>query len=122
MTIKILESGEIKTLTMIDPATGVDGVVDFVYNNGGTANFVYYDETGQYETEQADFDWWSKVISDHSTLAARIFSSSDPETLRAVLDGSGCYNMDLEDQASAANSALDEVLRDGDEGGVLLYG
>lgn len=100
------------TLSLIDPETGVDWVKDFIGNYGAFNDdqFVWEETHGVYFAAQDTYDWWAKVIADHSELSIRIEglkSSVDPEeVLQVVSQAADC---DLEDMADRVNHTLDEV-------------
>lgn len=109
MKIKIVETGEIETLSMMQPGNGCDWSEDFIGNAGGfEKDFVYDHETGIYTAEQETFNWWDKVVSAHRALEERIYDLKQEHGSDAVHEAIGdAGNTDLEDMPAAINAALD---------------
>lgn len=108
MKVIIQESGESKTLSIIDARTGVDYIADFVAD--GLSDFLVDEESGEYSCDTATFSWWEKVCADHAALDARIqalISEHGQYEVQGVVDGAG--SVDLEYQAATVNQALDEA-------------
>ncbi|MEN1990218.1 hypothetical protein [Paenibacillus hubeiensis] len=102
-----------RTLSLIDPSTGVDWVKDFIGNYDGfnDGQFVWEETQGVYLATQDTYDWWAKVIGDQAVLAERIQNIKTQildvdEVDRIVSESSDC---DLEDMALRVNAALDEA-------------
>ena len=60
MKLKIKETGEIKTLTLIDPLTGCDWAQELLEDN--FAGLTYDNVTGMYLIDKEEFDWWEPRI------------------------------------------------------------
>ena len=66
LNVKIKETGDTETLSLIDPKTGCNYIADFIGNTGA-----FYREFERIEDEngtyylitQDDYDWWSNVIA-----------------------------------------------------------
>lgn len=107
MQVKV--AGEMRELSLIDPDSGVDFVVDFIGNNGGLDSFVYNGD--EYECTRDTFDWWKKVIDDQQRLIDRIFDLKEEIGSVFVNDAlESIPDCDLEDHAAVVNDALDEAL------------
>lgn len=118
MQVKVIETGEVKTLGLIDPDSGVDFVQDFVGNGGGFENkdFVYNHEDDVFEATAQAFGWWNQVISDQQELVYRIDKLKEEhgsDAVNEVLELVGGH--DLEDDAAVVNAALDEAFGEEDE-------
>ena len=118
MQVKVIETGEVKTLGLIDPDSGVDFVQDFVGNGGGFENkdFVYNHEDDVFEATAQAFGWWNQVISDQQELVYRIDELKEEhgsDAVNEVLESVGGH--DLEDDAAVVNAALDEAFGEEDE-------
>lgn len=112
MDITIKETGESKTLSIIDPRTGVNWVQDFIGNTGALndGQFRYDDETGSYECTQETYDWWVKVADEHETLSSRIEELAADYGREAVETVVLSVNAnDLETEPAMINQALDEA-------------
>lgn len=59
MKIIIKETSVTETLSIIDPKTGIDYILDFIGNTGAFADnqFNYDEEFDAYICDQATFDW-----------------------------------------------------------------
>ena len=107
--MQVRVNGEMRELSLIDPDSGVDFVVDFIGNNGGLDSFVYNGD--EYECAQDTFDWWKKVIDDQQRLIDRIFDLKEEIGSVFVNDAlESIPDCDLEDHAAVVNAALDEAL------------
>lgn len=118
MQVKVIETGDVKTLRLIDPDSGVDFVQDFVGNGGGFENkdFVYNHEDDVFEATAQAFNWWNQVISDQQELVDRISELKEEhgsDAVNEVLESVGGH--DLEDDAAVVNAALDEAFGEEDE-------
>jgi hypothetical protein len=101
-----------KTLSIIDPKTGIDYIQDFIGNTGALIDgqFNYDDDQDVYICDQNTFDWWCKVASDNQILENRIYELTKEhgsEAVYAVIYDAGTN--DLEDHAAYVNQALDQA-------------
>ncbi|WP_338709230.1 hypothetical protein [Paenibacillus amylolyticus] len=113
INVVIVGTSTFQTLSLIDPNTGVDWVKDLIGNFNGfnDGQFVWDESQGAYLATQETYDWWTKVLSDHSALTERIaevknLTNKVEEVDQIVWAASDC---DLEDQATRVNAALDEA-------------
>lgn len=107
--MQVRVNGEMRELSLIDPDSGVDCVVDFIGNNGGLDSFVYNGD--EHECSKDTFDWWKKVIDDQQKLVDRIFDLKEEIGSVFVNDAlESIPDCDLEDHAAVVNAALDEAL------------
>ena len=109
MNVFIKETKQIKTLSIIDPKTGVDWIRDFIGNHEN-GQFTYDDELDVFICDQENFNWWEKVVDDNQTLAYKkqeLIEKYGYDAIYKAIDGEGC--VDLEDYASCINQVLDEV-------------
>lgn len=105
MTIKITETGCTETLSLIDPATGLDYIVDFV---DGALDWDADAET--YVCDQETYDWWSEVVADNQALNERIYqlvAEIGRDAVDAAIRSVGA--VELADFAYLANCALDDI-------------
>jgi len=109
MKVIIKETGAKEELCIIDPKTGCDYIADFIGNVGGFRDFEYNEDEDAYETTMATFSWWEKVVSDNQALDYRIADMKEQHGADAVNDVISGVSVDLEDHASAVNTALDEA-------------
>lgn len=100
-----------KTLSIIDPKTGIDYIQDFIGNTGALIDGQFnYDDQDVYICDQNTFDWWCKVASDNQILENRIYELTKEhgsEAVYAVIYDAGTN--DLEDHAAYVNQALDQA-------------
>jgi hypothetical protein len=112
-TIKIIETGAIETLTLIDRRSGCDCFSDFasvgdweleVDEDG--------DETGRYLLSQHDYNWWAKVTDATQDMNDRIddlkeeYPDSYDEIDQLVAEAADGH--ELEDVPGVVTEALDE--------------
>lgn len=112
MKIIIKEKSENKTLSIVDPRSGVDYILDFIGNAGAFVDgqFKQDDERDAYICDQATFDWWDAVVTANQALNDRINALAqehDYETVYKVIYAAG--SVDLEDHAANVNQALNEA-------------
>ena len=108
MKLYIKESGSIETLSIIDPKTGCDYIFDFVGNTGALEREFEKTDKADFVVNQADYDWWAKVVADNQALEFRIAELVEEcgyDRVMTALQGVSC---DLEDYACAAHTALNE--------------
>lgn len=112
MQIIINETGATETLTMINPDSGVDCVVDFIGNTGALANgeIVWDDDHGTYRCDQNTYDWWERVIAAHEAMEQRIdeleIEHGKDTVQKAIGNSAEC---DLEDVPTYVNRALNDA-------------
>ncbi len=109
MKIIIKETGAKEELCIIDPNTGCNYIADFIGNAGGFRDFEYNEGEDAYETTMDAFIWWEKVISDNQELDYRLANLKEQHGAEVVNDVISGVSVDLEDHASAMNTALDEA-------------
>jgi hypothetical protein len=107
MNVKIEETGEIKTLSVIDPETGDDCAGDYIE----TYQLPHDDDIGCYVTCQKFFDFWEKVAKDNQALLYRLSDLrkryGKDEVSKAI--GVSDEVMFVVEFASSVNEALDEA-------------
>jgi hypothetical protein len=109
LQIKISDTGESATLSIINPQNGVDYIGDFVGNSGALIDgqFIHDGDSG-YICTQSTFDWWQNVVSDCQQLEERLHQLTNnhgAEAVRLAIGWAGAC--DLEDYAARVNQALD---------------
>jgi hypothetical protein len=63
MSVVIRETGERRTLSCVDPATGVDWAGELIGNSGAVGDYVDYDSAaGVYVMSHDDYIWWAEYI------------------------------------------------------------
>lgn len=122
MQVKIIESGEIVELRVIDASSGVNWIGDLIGDLGayGSAADGFFeneidadgDETGIYLAESETVAWWQRVIA----------NIEQADEMRQELIDQGLYydnieqindagaSLDLEDQAPAEIAAMQAIL------------
>lgn len=108
MDIKIIETGEIMELTIIDPKSGCDWTSDLTGNDED----IKFDEDGNRICDQKTFDWWEDLISRYQAADDRYYeliTSLDDDAKEALEMAvnvvAGC---DLENYPEFLSSVLDE--------------
>ena len=74
MNCYINELKQIKTLTLINPETNIDFIIDFMSNFGALTDgqFVFDEALDAYVCTQEIFEWWDEVIDENQALEYRI--------------------------------------------------
>lgn len=113
MNIKIEETGEIKSLSIVD-RNGTDWTQDLLGNAGALSDgqFVAQDD-GTYLADQDTYDWWDKYIQDHRQTETDIDNLATELDIDrqiivdCVVEHQSGYDMDQE--RDAALQAMDEI-------------
>ena len=110
--MRVLVSGKIEVLELIDPKSGVNCAADIIGNYGGFVDgqFVYNEDADAYDCTPEVYEWWKRVLADHQALENRIAELVEEygsDAVYAVMNRVGGY--DLEDQPAAIHAALDEA-------------
>lgn len=114
MTVRIIETNEIKELGIIDPVSCMDYVTDFIGNTGAMndGQFTWYEDDDLYEVSREDLEWWENVIEAYqkSDFAQYNFKQNlDSEDRYSfendILNACSC---DLEDMAECMNNVVEE--------------
>lgn len=82
LNVLIKETNEVKTLSIIDPKTGIDYIGDFIGNTGAFGREfekIEHDEA-EYQTSEGDFEWWENVVKITQEADNLIFENSDKIT------------------------------------------
>jgi len=113
MKIMIKETSVAKTLSIIDPNSGVDFIKDFVGNTGAfiDGQFQWDEDRDCYVCDQDTFDWWDTVVTDVQSLDYRIHelvAEHGSEAVNDIVHEAAAY-VDLEDHAATVNEALNEA-------------
>ena len=120
MNIIIEKTCENKTLSIIDPDSGVDYIADFIGNHGALSDgqFTWDDERGAYVCDQDTFDWWDAVVKANQALDDRIHDLVQEHGVEKVYEvaneagGIGCFTTPSSvvfEVAANVNQALDEA-------------
>lgn len=67
MKVRIIESGKMEELVIVDPRTGMEWADDFIGNTGALndGQFAWTENDDLYEVSQDNFDWWEKVMAEY---------------------------------------------------------
>lgn len=111
MKIIIKETSAVETLSIIDPKSGVDYILDFIGNTGALIDdrFEWDEERDAHVCDQETFDWWDTVVTANQSLDDRIrelVKEHGSEAVYEVIHAAG--SVDLEEHAANVNQALDE--------------
>lgn len=102
--ITIKETGEVKELCLIDPATGVNWVADFI--NGRN---VERGEDGESVMTADGYKWWSEIITAHQAIENRKHELRERGINVDAALTEADIQCDLEDEASLVNALLDTL-------------
>lgn len=78
LRVKIIETGEIKTLSIIDPRTNTDfHTADVIYNEGGfeSGDFISIGD-GMYSCTQYAYEYWEDQLAKLESIEKRIYKTS----------------------------------------------
>ncbi|MCK5612886.1 hypothetical protein KAR91_64025 [Candidatus Pacearchaeota archaeon] len=99
MEIKIKETGEIESLGIVDPKTGVNWINDLMGNHNALPD--NDDVTGYYSMSQTDFDWWDDLVSRLSAAEDQynnLLNYIDDKNYENLQSDYESINCDLEDR------------------------
>ena len=115
MDIRIKETGERKTLSIVDASNGMDWTADLIGNYGGLddGQFVCDDYNGYYECDQDTYDWWHDLMTRYEATDNALYNyrQSLDDDGESVLDKNinlEC-GVDLENMPEAFLSAIEET-------------
>lgn len=115
MKMIINETGEHKTLSIIDQATGVDWANDLIGNSGAIGEYINYDEDAEaYRIDHDNYDWWADYIdtleADEAELAG-LRENYDSDTIQAALNEAFAGINDYDDHHGAYQAAFAAIRR-----------
>lgn len=114
LTLKIKETQETKTLSLIDPKTGVDWISDYIGNTCDMTNgaLTYDAESDIYHISQDDFDYWADMVSMRDAVDNRMYDMhlSDDEK-QCVNNYLHACCPEFGDECSIITSALNNIER-----------
>jgi len=104
MEITIKETGEVKELHLIDPATGVDWVADFISGRN-----IEDGDNGEEIMTADDYAWWQEIIAAHQAIEHRKHELRERgiDVNAALIEAD--IQCDLEDEAGLVNALLDAL-------------
>jgi len=94
MNVKIIETGKMEELSLIDPKNNVDWATDFISDGGNK-----HDDDGNTLMSQSDFDFWSDACDKQQTIDDYLYSldaSKSEELYNRILQAVDGYP-DMED-------------------------
>lgn len=99
MKIKIIETGKIEELNIIDPKSGVNWINDLMGNHGALPE--YDEDSDYYLMSLNDFEWWDNLIDAYQSADNRhhdLLSRLDEKSLNNfVVEIEDNTAVDLED-------------------------
>lgn len=117
MQVKIIETGEIVAIRVID-ANGTNWIDDLIGNHdaigpAADGKFEWSEESGCHQTNAATVAWWQRVTANFERAEAlraelRERGLLDEEAIADIQAEAG--NLDLEDQAPAEIEAMQDIL------------
>lgn len=120
MNIKINETGEIKTLSIIDSKTGVNWAQDLIGNAGAFSEgeFEWSEDDNAYLADEVTYEWWAEYIADSQTtqdevddLAETLNMSADEINMLIANNLHGDYEMHRKDAIGTMAQILEAAAR-----------
>jgi hypothetical protein len=110
MLVRITETGATESLSIIDPRSGCDWVIDYIGNAGAfeDGQFRRSKVDDEMECDQDTFDWWQNQIERQQAADYRIHALCDEhgsERVYAALHDA--YSGEFESEPDEAMAALD---------------
>lgn len=112
MDILNTTTGEIVTLKLIDPATGVNIFADYT-QAGDDWNMSYNDDMDMLQCDADTIEWWQDTIDEYQKMEDRMYnikkygSDDDRAKLDEILED--YQYAEFNDRAGHINQALDEA-------------
>lgn len=98
LNVLIKQTNQVKSLSIIDPKTGIDYITDFIGNTGafGREFETIEHNEAEYQTSEGDFEWWENVVEIAQEADNLIFENSDKITdeVREELDNIDTSDID----------------------------
>jgi hypothetical protein len=121
MDIKIIETQEIKTLTILDPKTETDYAADLIGNHDGFSG----DDDGLNTMTQDNYEWWAKLLTEYQAADYKLHEYRSEVVDQGSLDQ--CLNdasgVDLEQHPCSVLAAIDlHRVMNGEVTDVQLFG
>ena len=109
MKIKINDTNETGKLSIIDPNTGCDWIVDLMGNHNALPTC---DDDGNYLMDLEDYEWWLKLTTEYQNAEYRKYkilnALDNDEVDNFYNDLCDCDPGDLEDYPDHINSICDD--------------
>lgn len=120
MKVIIIESGNIESLSIIDPKTGCCCVKDLILNNECYSDFVHDEERDVWSCDQKTFEWWSehtRATEQANQLVRVMREEFGTEAIDRVV-GEACEGLGFNDLPHAIIEALGNFEDAQDETGI----
>lgn len=105
ITVKLTDTGQTDTLSIIDPKTGIDWITDLLGNHGVYRNR----DDGAVHMTSADCEWWQRYIDGQDRINEQLAELSADEVARFEQEFPG---VDMEDEESAALALITEIVKE----------
>lgn len=112
MKVIIKENSEVQALSIINPESGIDYILNFLGHQGALLDgqFEWSEELDAHVCDQETFDWWYEVVTANQSLEDRIFVLVKEHGSQAVYEViHDSSNADLKSHVEKVNQALDEA-------------
>ena len=114
MDIKIKETGELKSLSIIDPQTGCEWTQDLLGNYD--AEMIFDEDAVVHIIEQETFAWWKELIERYQVADDHLNDVrgmvDNPEDLDAYLIDMAVGSCELENYPESLTDAVNDWLSD----------
>jgi hypothetical protein len=112
MLVRITDTGATESLSIIDPRSGCDYVIDYIGNAGAfeDGQFSRSNEDDEMECDQDTFDWWQNQIARQQAVDNRIdelCNEHGSDRVYAALHDA--YSGEFESEPDEAMAALDDA-------------
>ncbi len=108
MEIKIIETGEIEELVLIDRESGVNWVRDLMGNHNALPD---RSDDGDYLMGVEDYEWWQDLTRDYQAADDRyhdLLKTLNDDDYDRLLDDAQNISVDLEDFPGTLNRVCDD--------------
>ncbi len=110
LVVKVKETNQVVTLSLIDPKTGCDYIADFIGNTGALGR-EFERLNDEWQIAQDDLDWWLNVIAmqqKSNDLQATFLQTHSYDDLMDIFEQAS--HQDLDTQLAAEIELLEQAL------------
>lgn len=112
MTITIRETGEARTLSIIDRETGVNYADDIIGSSGAIGESITFLDGGGYCADLKTVEWWEKYLAEAQTdndALDKLRERYGAQTINDLLADLNPYGPDYENHHAEAQKAIAEI-------------
>lgn len=106
MRVKIIETGMVRLLTVINRRTGENYAADIIGNAGGFVDEFWVDDQGERCCSMETYEWWHSYLIQYQAAEDRIDALKEEHDPQEIDEAVWSIHADLEDLPSEVHKAL----------------